>query len=120
MGHWVGVYGTLKVGYENYHRHLSGKSPIASLSVDLPFEMYANAEYPMLVPSENGERHPIWLEVFDVDDETLSELDALEAPYGYWRQSIFVDELGENVELYLHPRPPPPGFIRVPSGKWSG
>jgi len=40
-------------------------------------------------------------------------------PYGYWRESIFVDELGGNVELYLHPTPPPPGFIRVPSGKWS-
>jgi len=62
---------TLKVGYENYHRHLSGKSPIASLSIDLPYEMYANAEYPMLVPAEDGERHPVSLEVFDVDDDTL-------------------------------------------------
>ena len=61
----VALYGTLKVGYFNYELHLQGALPVDSRSVELPFEMYKNGEYPMLVPS--SERHPIWVELFEVD-----------------------------------------------------
>jgi len=114
----VGIYGTLKVGHVNYERLLKGEVPGAALFVRLPFEMYTNDEYPMLVPTLDGERHPIWVEVFDVDDDKLEELDALEAPYGYWRESVFVEELGERFEIYLHSAPAPEGFTRVTSGEW--
>ncbi len=116
----VAFYGTLKVGHFNYERHLKGEMPATALFVELPFEMYANDEYPMLVPTVNGERYRIWVEIFEVDGDKMRELDALEAPYGYWRESVFVEELGENVEVYLHPAPAPKGFVRVESGKWSG
>jgi gamma-glutamylcyclotransferase (GGCT)/AIG2-like uncharacterized protein YtfP len=115
----VAIYGTLKVGHFNYEEHLKGEMPVTACFVALPFEMYAGDAYPMLVPSENGERHPIWVEVFDVDDEKLRELDELEAPYGYWRESVFIDQVGEEVAIYLHPAPAPEGFVRVASGKWG-
>lgn len=114
----VGLYGTLKVGHFNYERHLQGEVPKAALFVVLPFEMYTNDEYPMLVATLDGERHPVWVEVFEVNDEKIKELDALEEPYGYWRESVFVEELGESFEIYLHPAPAPAGFTRVASGKW--
>ena len=114
----VALYGTLKVGHFNYERHLKGEVPTTALFLELPFEMYRNDEYPMLVPTVNGERHPIWVEIFEVDDDKIRELDALEAPYGFWRESAFVEELGENVEIYLHSAPAPTGFTRVASGKW--
>lgn len=114
----VALYGTLKVGYDNYERHLKGETPVKRLAVDLPYEMYANDEYPMLVPSANAELHRTWVEIFDVDDEKMRELDALETPYGYWRESVFIEEIGRNVEIYLHPAPAPPGFAWVESGHW--
>ncbi len=114
----VALYGTLKVGHFNYERHLKRETPTTALFVELPFEMYTNDEYPMLVRTINGERCRIWVEIFEVDDDKMRELDALEAPYGYWRESVFVEELGENVAIYLHPAPPPSGFTRVASGKW--
>lgn len=114
----VAIYGTLKVGYDNYQRHLKGERPVEALFVELPYEMYAGDDYPMLVPAAAGERHRIWVEIFDVDETKMRELDDLEAPYGYWRDTVFVAELGKNVAIYLHPAPAPPGFTRVPSGKW--
>lgn len=116
----VAVYGTLRVGYENYDRYLRGLTPVRALFVEVPFRMYANDEYPMLVPADDGARHRIWVEIFDVDDVKLKELDALEAPYGYWREPVFVEELGRDVEIYLHPAPAPEGFTEIASGKWTG
>ena len=115
----VAVYGTLKTGYENYERYLPGKAPEASLFVSLPFRMYANAEYPMLVPSPDGSRCRIRVEVFVVDEEELARLDALEAPYGYWRETVYLEELGADVGIYLHPAPAPSGFDSVPTGDWG-
>lgn len=114
----VALYGTLKVGYFNYERHLNGEVPLAARFVELPFEMFACDDYPMLIPAVNGERRPIWVEIFDVTEDKLLELDALEEPYGYWRESVSIEELGEIVEIYLHPAPAPTGFTRVESGKW--
>lgn len=115
----VALYGTLKVGYSNYEAHLKGHEPVTARYLELPFEMYASEEYPMLIPAANGKRHRIWVEIFDVDDAKLRELDDLEAPYGYWRETVFAEALGEDVAIYLHPAPAPKGFSRVPSGKWS-
>ena len=112
----VALYGTLKVGYFNYELHLKGALPVDSRSVELPFEMYENGEYPMLVPS--SERHPIWIELFEVDADKLRELDDLEAPYGYWRETVLLEELSREAEIYVHAAPPPPGFTLVASGDW--
>ena len=115
----VAIYGTLKVGYYNYEKYLDGEIPVAARFLELPFEMYAGDEYPMLVPTADGGRRPIWVEIFDVDDVKVRELDDLEVPYGYYRETIFVEELGEDVGIYLHPAPAPEGFVPVHSGKWT-
>lgn len=112
----VALYGTLKVGYFNYELHLKGALPIDSRRLELPYEMYENGEYPMLVPS--AERYSIWAELFEVDAVKLRELDELEAPYGYWRETVFLQELSREAEIYVHASPPPSGFTRVASGRW--
>ena len=114
----VALYGTLKVGHFNYEIHLRGELPVHALFIDVPFEMYADDEYPMLIPAASGERNRIWVEIFDVDDDKMRELDELEGRYGYWRESVFVDELGDDVAVYVHAAPAPDGFTRVESGKW--
>ena len=113
----VAIYGTLKVGYPNHALHLKGALPVDRRRVEIPFEMYANGEYPMLVPS--SERYSIWVELFEVDAHKLRELDDLEALYGYWRETVILEELSREAEIYVHAAPPPAGFTRVASGEWD-
>jgi gamma-glutamylcyclotransferase (GGCT)/AIG2-like uncharacterized protein YtfP len=112
----VAVYGTLKSGGENYARFLPGKAPEFRGFVQIPYRMYANDAYPMLV--REGASHRIFVEVFEVSEDELGELDALEEPYGYWRDTVHIAEYGSDVEIYVHAAPPPVGFDPVPSGDW--
>jgi gamma-glutamylcyclotransferase (GGCT)/AIG2-like uncharacterized protein YtfP len=71
----------------------------------------------MLVPADDESR--VFVEVFDVDGDKVRELDALEEPYDYWRETIHLKEWGKDVEIYVHAAPPPGGFELVASGEWS-
>ena len=113
----VAVYGTLKTGGENHARLLPGKAPEFRGFVEIPYRMYANDAYPMLVP--DGARHRIFVEVFEVSEDELRELDALEEPYDYRRETVYLSEQGCDVEVYVHSAPPPSGFAAVPSGDWK-
>jgi gamma-glutamylcyclotransferase (GGCT)/AIG2-like uncharacterized protein YtfP len=113
----VAVYGTLKTGEETYARFLPGRTPSFRGFVEIPYRMYANGAYPMLVPADVKSR--VFVEVFDVDEGKVRELDALEGPYEYWRETVHLDEWGKDVEIYVHAAPPPAGFELVPSGEWS-
>ena len=113
----VAVYGTLKQWHTNNPGHLDGFEPQDARFVDIPFRMYEGAEYPMIVPS--ADIHPIFVEVFEVDEDTLENLDHLEAPYNYHRQSVYLAELDREVAIYVYDEPePPPEFNLVESGKW--
>jgi gamma-glutamylcyclotransferase (GGCT)/AIG2-like uncharacterized protein YtfP len=114
----VAVYGTLKKGYRNYERLLAGREPIFRGFAALPYRLYGTPDHPMLVPSER--EHSVLVEVYEVEESKLAELDALEAPYDYWRETVFLSPLGRNVEIYLHEAPPPEGFEPVSSGDWTG
>ena len=114
----VAVYGTLKTGGHNYERLLPGRAPTFRGFVEIPYKMYENDSYPMLVPSPS--RCRIFIEVFDVEDPKVRELDALEEPYDYWRETVHLAEWGQDVDIYVHAAPPPEGFEVVPSGMWNG
>jgi gamma-glutamylcyclotransferase (GGCT)/AIG2-like uncharacterized protein YtfP len=111
------VYGTLKTGEENYARFLPGMTPSFRGFVEIPYRMYANGVYPMLVPADT--RNHIFVEVFDVDEQKLRDLDALEEPYEYWRRTVSLHEWGRDVEIYVHAAPPPAGFVALSSGDWA-
>ena len=112
----IAVYGTLKTGEENYARFLPGRMPSFRGFVEIPYRMYANGAYPMLVPA--AEKSRIFVEVFDVDEGKMRELAALEEPYDYWRETVVLHEWGREVEIYVHAAPPPEGFAPVASGEW--
>jgi gamma-glutamylcyclotransferase (GGCT)/AIG2-like uncharacterized protein YtfP len=114
----VAVYGTLKSGEENYGRLLPGRTPAFRGFVEIPYRMYENGAYPMLVPSPSKGR--IFVEVFDLDEAKVRELDALEEPYDYWRETVHFPEWGSDAEIYVHAAPPPEGFTLVSSGQWNG
>ena len=113
------VYGTHKQGHNNYLSHLNGHRPVRALFVDIPFRMYEGDAYPMIVPSSDN--HPIFVEVFEVETDTLEKLDHLESPYDYHRENIFLAEFDREVAIYVFNEPnPPPGFNLVESGIWTG
>jgi gamma-glutamylcyclotransferase (GGCT)/AIG2-like uncharacterized protein YtfP len=114
----VAVYGTLKKGYRNYERLLPGREPIFRGFVSVPYRLYGTPEYPMLVPV--FEKHPVLVEIFELEPSKLEELDALEEPYSYWRETVQLQELGRSVEIYVHAAPAPEGFEPVASGEWTG
>ncbi len=115
----VAVYGTLKQGHNNNLHHLDGLRPLHALIVNIPFRMYAGEAYPMIV--SNPGNHSIYVEVFDVESDKLEELDRLEAPYDYHRESIFLSELDQEAEIYVFNEvDPPPEFTAVASGTWTG
>ncbi len=115
----VAVYGTLKKGYRNYERLLAGREPIFRGFAALPYRLYGTPDHPMLVPAP-GREYEVLVEVFEVDEPKLAELDALEEPYDYWRESVYLRPLGQEVEIYVHEAPPPEGFEPVVSGDWTG
>jgi gamma-glutamylcyclotransferase (GGCT)/AIG2-like uncharacterized protein YtfP len=113
----VAVYGTLKKGYENYQRLLDTERPIFGGFVRVPFRMFDNGEYPLLLPSK--EPRSIYVEVFEVDSPKLKQLDDLEEPYNYRRETLYLDELGHHVEVYVFAGgSPPAGFSELESGNW--
>ncbi len=115
----VAVYGTLKQGYNNNLHHLDGLRPLHALFVNIPFRMYEGEAYPMIVSSSDN--HSIYVEVFEVDAGKLEELDRMEAPYNYHRESIFLSELDREAEIYVfNETDPPSGFTVTESGYWPG
>lgn len=114
----VGVYGTLKRGHANHRAFLARFPLVRAGAVRIPFRLFGNEEYPMLVPAR--ERNPVVIETYRVDAATVSQLDAFEGQFGYRRVEVVPEDETEPVALYVHPGPPPPGFVPAPGGEWNG
>lgn len=106
----LAVYGTLKEGFSNYFYYLHPKKPIFSGRVLLPYEMYLNKGIPALYPAE--ERKPIVIEVFEISEKTLRRIDRLEGvPFFYNRIKIFIEEINQEVFLYVIQGKKPSGIL---------
>jgi gamma-glutamylcyclotransferase (GGCT)/AIG2-like uncharacterized protein YtfP len=114
----VGVYGTLKKGHANHQAFLGDSPLIRAGAVRVPYRLFGNEEYPMLVPS--GDWRPVVVEAYRVDAATVSRLDSFEGQFGYRREDVVPEGETEPIAVYVHPGPPPPGFVPVPGGAWNG
>tara|TARA_R100001460_G_scaffold16719_6_gene36411 strand:- start:190 stop:1188 length:999 start_codon:yes stop_codon:yes gene_type:complete len=85
----IGVYGTLKKGYSNYHAHLRTETYVGSgETVD---------KYPMVVKgipyllNRVGDGHNVDIDLFLVDKDAMMDIDMLEGhPHWYQRKRIEV------------------------------
>ncbi len=114
----VGVYGTLKRGHANHEAFLGASVLVGAGAVRIPYRLFGNREYPMLVPA--GERNPVVVETYRVDTRTVARLDAFEGQFGYRRVEVVPEGETESLALYVHPGPPPSDFVPAPGGDWNG
>ena len=114
----IGVYGTLKRGHANHAGFLRGAEFVGAGAVRVPYRLFGNEEYPMLVRVR--EVNPVVVETYRVDAETVSRLDAFEGQFGYRRVEVVPEGETEPVAVYVHPGPPPPDFVPAPGGEWNG
>ena len=106
----LAVYGTLKENFPNYFYYLNPRKPIFRGLVQIPYKMYSNVNFPLLFPAE--ENHPIHLEIFEVTEKILNRIDRLEGvPYLYHRIKIHIEEVNDEVYLYVVANREPSGEL---------
>ena len=116
--HSIAVYGTLKQGERNYKQFLDQKIPIFEGSVNIKACLYTIGPYPLLLPCQ--ETNSIFVEIFEINNSELQALDDLEKPYNLFRQSIYIESLNKDVDIYIASfTEVPDGFSIVKSGNWQ-
>lgn len=110
--HLVFVYGTLMKGEQ--HSEVLMKSRFVGPAESRPeYELVQIDYYPAMIPGGNT---VIRGEVYEVDEATLTELDALEeVPVYYVREMIALAD-GTSAHAYIMPRERAEGASPIPSG----
>ena len=110
------VYGTLRKGHSN-HRLLGNSELVGSYMVALPYVMKHLGGFPGLL--SDGQRHDIFCEMYEVDDDTFQRLDYLEGyPSFYNRTEVRVGDTQAWIyyltdeEYYQH-------YPEIESGDWD-
>ena len=85
----VSVYGSLRKKQSNYEYHLSNSTYKGAFTTEPEYTMHSLSYYPALKLNGN---HSIVMEVYEVDEETLKNLNRLE---GYYpgEKSTFYDRI---------------------------
>lgn len=80
------VYGSLLNGEYN-HYLIKDSKLVESCTLKVPFKMISMGMFPALIPDDN--LNPIYVEIYEVDDETYSKVEILEGyPDFYNRLSL--------------------------------
>ena len=98
MGHRLFVYGTLKKGFPNHDNYMESAKELGTYQTveKYPLVLCGERYVPCLIYSP-GDGHHVKGELYEVDDECLNRLDALErvqASDGYRRFIIRVSSSG--------------------------
>jgi gamma-glutamylcyclotransferase (GGCT)/AIG2-like uncharacterized protein YtfP len=108
------VYGTLLRGEAN-HALLTGSRFLGEARTEPVFELVSFGEYPAMV---RGGSTVVLGEVYEVDAETLAQVDELEEhPHFFRREMVRLEGEGEAF-VYVVTRETARGRPRIPSGDW--
>ena len=92
------------------------RPPQRSGVFEINASLHTNGRYPMLIAEETPNK--ITMEIYNVSDEELAAIDALELPFNYDRREIMLD--GQRCWIYFYtPGTPPSDFVPVPSGNFQ-
>lgn len=98
----IAVYGTLKRGHYN-HKFLNKSQFIGEGRTVDKYKMTSNGHFPYL--SKNGD-YNTKVEVFEIDNETLKNVDRLEGHPDFYKREVINVLVGEDVLkcwIYLTP-----------------
>jgi len=110
MNHKVFLFGTLKRGCPNHDDLDLGPCYVSEARTIDAFPLYITDRwYSPVVVDEPGSGHRVSGELYEVDDEMLARLDALESvglPRGYRRITVRIDRKGqeEPAQIYVKDR----------------
>jgi gamma-glutamylaminecyclotransferase len=114
MKHRIFVYGTLKKGFPNYDRYMQSAEKLGNYQTveNYPLVLIGKRYLPCMINAP-GEGQQIEGELYEVDDDCLKKLDALERikkPDGYRRFKICLRSVakrdGLTLEAYAYLIPP--------------
>ena len=90
--HLVAVYGSLRSGMSNHHYYLSESEYKGTFTTEPEYTLHSLSYYPGLKLNGN---HSVIMEVYEVNEETLKNLNRLE---GYYpgEESTFYDRIEIN------------------------
>jgi len=113
--HQVFVYGSLKRGFHNHG--LLSKSTFLSEGASCGLEMYSLGSFPAVTHGKGSVVGEIW----EVDDDTLADLDRLEGHPNFYRREvmdIWCDNMNGNLPCYVYVYQ---GQVRdhIPEGEWK-
>jgi gamma-glutamylcyclotransferase (GGCT)/AIG2-like uncharacterized protein YtfP len=115
----IAVYGTLRRGCGNYNYLLTQADYKGEFLSEPIYSLYSLGGFPGL---KNGGTTSVKMEVFSVNDEEASNVDALEGytegmdnPYFYDKQSIETPWGTAGVYIYVRPAD---GLRLIESGDW--
>jgi gamma-glutamylcyclotransferase (GGCT)/AIG2-like uncharacterized protein YtfP len=97
--HFVFVYGTLRRGGVRAMPELFPGAEFVGVA-GVPGSLYDFGEYPGLLLGGAGS--PVAGEVYEVGEDVLKELDAIEAPAHYSRREVEVSLGGEGVKCWVY------------------
>jgi len=105
MKYRIFVYGTLKEGFPNHDRYMQSAEKVGNYQTvdNYPLVLIGNRYVPCMI-NLPGTGKPVKGELYDVDDDGLKRLDALERikkPDGYRRIKIEVRSVEKNDALFL-------------------
>lgn len=110
------VYGTLRHGEPNWRNFIPDLQPIMQNVVTKPeFKMVTMGGFPGVM---RGGTRQIVGDVFEVPEERVKPIDALEGHPQFYRREFIHLENGEQVEAYLLPEALYGKRPEIPSGDW--
>ena len=115
--HLVFIYGSLRRGSA---QSMSVRFPTSQFVGDAKVSgsLYDLGEYPGLLVNES--KSPVTGELYEVDDETLNNLDDFESSSDYWRKQIEIS-LGGQTRMCWTYEPNPESYsldTLIASGDW--
>jgi len=108
--HKVFVYGTLKSGFPNFQVNHGNRIPGTFSTLNsYPLYLVGSRYVPWLVLDE-GQGYPVRGELYQVDDQTLSDMDELEqtaSADGYQRVEIPIVnvDINQTLSAYVYAKP---------------
>lgn len=127
MRHFVFVYGTLKKGFPNHCGYMDATQLLGEYQTLGKYPLFLNGKrFSPCVTNEPGKGYHVQGELYEMDDQGLARIDALERinkPDGYRRHTIYVVSLSDAAAkpkpagIYLMDpewvRKPQTGYLKV-------